>query len=107
MPSIIKLVIFAAVYSAVLAGLHFYPSRRLNDLSGKSLRPHAVICWRCPAPSAKIFLFFRSANQAYDLPSRPTQRGDSRSSRTRGGLRWTRMALLTKAPEADGEGVWS
>jgi hypothetical protein len=39
--------------------------------TGKSLRPHAVICRRCPAPPAKIFLFFRSANQPYDLPSHP------------------------------------
>ena len=28
------------------------------------------------------------------LPSRPTRKGRSRSSRTRGGMRWTRMALL-------------
>ena len=34
-------------------------------------------------------------------------RGVSRSSRTRGGMRWTRRALLTKALEADGEVVWS
>ena len=34
-------------------------------------------------------------------------RGGSRSSRTRGGMRWTRMVLTTKAPEADGEVVWS
>jgi hypothetical protein len=34
-------------------------------------------------------------------------RGGSRSSRTRGGMRWTRMALETKALEADGEAVWS
>jgi hypothetical protein len=34
-------------------------------------------------------------------------RGVSRSSRTRGGMRWTRIALLTRALEADGEVVWS
>jgi hypothetical protein len=34
-------------------------------------------------------------------------RGVSRSSRTRGGMRWTQGALLTKAPTADGEVVWS
>jgi hypothetical protein len=27
--------------------------------------PLAVICPTCPAPSAKIFLFFRNANQMY------------------------------------------
>ena len=30
-------------------------------------------------------------------PSRPTQRGGSRSSRTRGGMRWTQAALKTRA----------
>jgi hypothetical protein len=37
----------------------------------------------------------------------PDERGVSRSSRTRGGMRWTRMALETRAPDADGEVVWS
>jgi len=35
------------------------------------------------------------------------QRGVSRSSRTRGGMRWTLTVLLTRAPDADGEVVWS
>jgi hypothetical protein len=26
---------------------------------------------------------------------------------TRGGMRWTRVVLLTRAPDADGEDVWS
>jgi hypothetical protein len=34
-------------------------------------------------------------------------RGGSRSSRTRDGMRWTRIAPKTKALEADGEAVWS
>jgi hypothetical protein len=33
-------------------------------------------------------------------------RGVSRSSRTRGGMRWTRTVLLTRALDADGEVVW-
>jgi hypothetical protein len=33
--------------------------------------------------------------------------GRCATSSTRGGERWTRMAPLTKAPDADGEGVWS
>jgi hypothetical protein len=35
------------------------------------------------------------------------QRGVSRSSRTWGGTRWTRVALLTNGADADGEAVWS
>jgi hypothetical protein len=33
--------------------------------------------------------------------------GRCATSSTRDGERWTRMAPLTKALEADGEGVWS
>ena len=39
------------------------------------------------------------------IPSQ--QRGVSRSSRTWGGMRWTLTVLLTRAPNADGEVVWS
>jgi hypothetical protein len=34
-------------------------------------------------------------------------RGVSRSSRTWGGMWWTRVALLTNSADADGEAVWS
>src|SRR5665213_3567572 len=34
------------------------------------------------------------------------KRGVSRSSWTRGGMRWTLGVLLTRALEADGKGVW-
>src|SRR5450631_3696623 len=45
-----------------------------------------------PVPFAKIFRFTRRANHLYKFaPSRPTQRGVSRSSRTRDGVRWTRQ----------------
>ena len=46
----------------------------------------------CPALPQKIFRFRRRANQVYELaPSFPGKRGVSRSSRTRGGMRWTRQ----------------
>jgi hypothetical protein len=35
------------------------------------------------------------------------QRGGSRSSRTRDGMRWTLMALITNGANADGEAAWS
>ncbi len=38
------------------------------------------------------------------VPSR--ERGVSRSSRTRGGMRWTRQRARRTRPEADGEVVW-
>src|SRR6202011_3831665 len=37
----------------------------------------------------------------------PDERGGSRSSRTRGGMRWTRRRRMTNAVVADGEAVWS
>jgi hypothetical protein len=37
----------------------------------------------------------------------PDERGGSRSSRTRGGMRWTRKLRLTSVADADGEVVWS
>jgi len=61
----------------------------------------------CPALPRKIFRFCRRANQWF-LSARLTQmRGGSRSSRTRGGMRWTRKPRLTSVVDADGEVVWS
>jgi len=56
---------------------------------------------------SEITLFAGPKSVLYFQLSRPHLRGGSRSSRTRGGMRWTRMALLTRALEADGEVVWS
>jgi hypothetical protein len=67
----------------------------------------------CLVLRVKIFLFFRIFTCGLTQitfkfpPSRPTQRG-VRDRHGRGaGIRWTRMAPLTKALEADGESVWS
>ena len=50
-----------------------------------------------PALFAKIFPFPSDANHLH-ISHRPVpQRGGSRSSRTRGGMRWTRRARLTRA----------
>jgi hypothetical protein len=46
---------------------------------------------QCPPPRAKIFRFRRRANQWFDSACPTPQRGVSRSSRTRGGMRWTRQ----------------
>jgi hypothetical protein len=44
-------------------------TRRANQFA-----PGRLPIFACPAPLAKIFLFFRNANQAYDLLSR-SERG--------------------------------
>jgi len=77
---------------------------RVDCPTGKSA--HAIGRFPCPDPRAKIFLFFRITKSAYIHSIPRHQRGASRSSRTRRGLRWTRIALETKACEADGEIVW-
>ena len=73
--------------------------------AGKSA--HLPVRPYCPAPRTKIFLFFRIANQSIGLPSRPTQGGVAQRQQRGAGMRWTRMAQLTRAPDADGEVVWS
>ncbi len=45
----------------------------------------------CPDPSRKIFRLTRRANHLYKLARLTRKRGGSRSSRTCGGMRWTRQ----------------
>ena len=52
----------------------------------------------CPVPFAKRFHFAAWPNQSHILRRPVPQRGGSRSSRTRDGMRWTQVALLTRAP---------
>jgi hypothetical protein len=54
----------------------------------------------------KYFCFTESKSVLYSRLSRPTE-GRCATSSTRGGMRWTRKVLLTRAFDADGEGVWS
>ena len=62
---------------------HLICARRANQFVGG-------LCL-CPVPFEKIFLFFRTPNQSYMIRCPVPQRGDTRSSRPRGGMRWTRM----------------
>jgi hypothetical protein len=62
--------------------------------TGKSRRFQIVACL---APFEKIFLFFRTTNQSYVFRHPVPLEGRSRSSRTWGGMRWTRAAPKTKA----------
>ena len=55
----------------------------------------------------KIFCFSETANQSRSKTVSPDERGGSRSSRTCGGMRWTRWRRMTSAVVADGEAVWS
>src|SRR5665647_157586 len=59
------------------------------------------------SPFRKNILIFRRPKSVLYHHRPVPQRGDTRSSRPRDGMRWTRMVLKTSALEADGEVVWS
>src|SRR5258708_38169615 len=60
------------------------------------------------SPSAKNFpLALIGQISGISPPVSPDKRGGSRSSRTRGGMRWTRRLRLTSVADADGEVVWA
>jgi hypothetical protein len=60
---------------------------------------------QCPAPSRKIFRLTRRANQRYRSRRLTRERGVSRSSRTRVGMRWTRQRRARKACSQGGLAV--
>ena len=77
------------------------PGPRQNNPSGKS--PESL-----SSPFEKIFRFSEIGKSVHIIrPSHPMRGADRESSRTRGGMRWTRKLRLTSATRADGEGVWS
>jgi hypothetical protein len=61
------------------------------------------------SPVCKNILIFRRPKSVYkSRRPRPTQQGRFAIVTNVGrGMRWTRMVLLTRAPLADGEVVWS
>ena len=75
-------------------------SLRQSNPTGKSAKP-------CPALPRKIFRLTCRANQRHYFARLTQSRGGSRSSRTCGGMRWTRNARETNAHDAYGEVVWS
>ena len=65
-----------------------------NDDRGKILL-RDQLDFICPALSAKIFRFLLCPNQFHNSRRPAPHEGRSRSSRTWGGMRWTRAAPLT------------
>jgi hypothetical protein len=55
------------------------------------------LIWAVQSCSQKYFPSRPTQITSISPPSHPTLRGVSRSSRTRGGMRWTQAALLTRA----------
>src|SRR5215207_11475315 len=68
-------------------------------LSGKSPKT-------CPVPFTKIFRLTCRANHLHNSARLTADEGRSRSSRTRGEMRWTRELRLTCVAQAYGEVVW-
>jgi hypothetical protein len=71
--------------------------------TGKSLR---FIGSHVKPLAKKYFCLSEAKIRLYDLPSRPIQRGVAQGHQCGAGMRWTRMALLTRALDVDGEIVW-
>jgi hypothetical protein len=74
------------------------------DPTGKSL---LFIGSRVKPFVQKYFCFTEFEISLYQHPSRPIQMGVAQGRQCGTGMRWTRIALLTRAPEADGKDVWS
>jgi hypothetical protein len=71
---------------------------RQNGTTGKSPKP-------VESPLQKYFAFVVGQISGLTPPSHP-MRGALRTSRTRGGMRWTRKACETRTPDVYGEVVW-
>ena len=91
----------------VIAGLDWLPDGQIRSpLDCRAVAPRLAATGRADAPSHGLPVDFGISEIVLDggveaalliRPSRPTQRGGSRSSRTRGGMRWTQAALKTRA----------
>jgi hypothetical protein len=82
-------------------GCHQTCPQMRNCTSGNDGR-EKILLWvqsdsTCPVLVAKIFSFPSDPNHPHILRHPVPQRGGSRSSRTRGGMRWTQAAHLTRA----------
>jgi hypothetical protein len=85
------------VARTTIRGRDWRGSRDAVNGATMARRANQLARWLCPCPArfVKIFCFSEDPNQIY-IDSRPaSQRGGSRSSRTRGGMRWTRVVLQT------------
>ena len=83
------------------------PDRRQPGDNPPDGQINSVYQNKSQVPGAKIFLFSRSRDAAIFLAIPSHQRGVAQRHQRGAGMRWTRMALLTRAFEADGEIVWS
>ena len=102
----------------LVPGIHVFPRGDANDVDGRDVWREDALRAFCPAMTGRKaapgwILIFRNYS------CRPTQitsiftailshsEGRCATSPTRGLMRWTRMVLLTRVLEADGEDVWS
>jgi hypothetical protein len=90
-----------AMCVAATPSRHRRSGRRLDrpgDLRATAkLLSRFKLIWAVQSCSQKYFPSRPTQITSISPPSHPTLRGVSRSSRTRGGMRWTQAALLTRA----------
>src|ERR1700692_4091412 len=80
------------------------PCRRADVRAKANFLSRINVIWVVQSLLKKYSAFQKQKTILYPHPSRPTE-GRWPSSLTRGGMRWTRMALLTGALDADGDVV--
>ena len=91
--------------------LPVYPDERTSSALGSDFARRANqrgwLVRTCPAPFAKIFLFFRTPNQNYTIRYPVPRRGAFRDRHGRRRDAVDAAALKTRALDADCEVVWS
>jgi hypothetical protein len=78
-----------------------------GDPAGQVICPTGAGGGGLSSPFGKNILVFRIANHPYIHSRLVPLKGALAIVTTRGGMRWTRMVLLTRVLDADGEDVWS
>src|SRR5258708_37063458 len=92
---------------SVIDGYRFAPPSCVPAAATRRANHFVRRATPCPALSEKIFWFSETANQVYIRSIPLHTEGRCATSRTRSGMRWTRIVPLTRAPDADGEVAWS
>jgi hypothetical protein len=87
----------------------FGVNRRTRQLAGLSVSvAHQFFSAAAKQPGGQIFAFPVGQIISTSSPHPVPLRGALRERHERGmGMRWTLTVLLTRAPDADGEDVWS
>jgi len=82
-------------------------NNKLTDLPDGQISFASTCNCGVSSPNSKNILLPDSRKSSLQAARPDPLEGRCATSSTRVGMRWTRMVLLTRAPDADGEVVWS